>query len=76
MPTSSWEQTWYELHTYADRCPPKWKWCPIHWVSVWHEEGWRKEPFPVPFTIKTSQQGWIGVWVYCGPGAYLPKRPR
>lgn len=74
MQRDKWEGTWYEFHTYADRCGSTWTWCPIHWTSIWYESGWQKEQYPLPFNIKTSEQGWIESWVYCGPGAYLPKR--
>ena len=72
MPRTSWDQNFTEYHTYEDRCQRQW--CRIHWTSVWYASGSEREKYPLAFNIKTSERGWVEAWVYCGPGAYLPKR--
>lgn len=58
-------------HVFTDEC--RRKWCRIHWCVVWEDGEMIHQQYPLSFNIKTSEQGWIKVTVYCGPIAFHPK---
>ncbi len=57
-------------HTAKTRCNIKH--CRIHWV--WSFKLKNHIKFPENYLILSSRNGWQDIIVYCGPGAYFPKR--
>lgn len=75
MPRTDWSQSFAEYHTYSDQCLAKRFWCRLHWWPGFDSMGCLvHQRYPFEVTRKTSQHGWKEVTVYCGPGAYLPKK--
>lgn len=65
-------------HTLDTPCPQKWAWCRIHWWPTFTRQASVIEvPYPLELNTRSSRtpSGWAHVHVYCGPGAYLPKKP-
>ncbi len=58
-------------HTAKSHCDKKH--CKIHWI--WSFKLKNHVKYPEQFNILSSRLGWLNVNVYCGPGAYLPKKP-
>lgn len=49
-------------------------WCKIHWYwSFVHDMHVR---YPVSCRYLSSRNGWVEIWVYCGPPAYYPAKPK
>jgi hypothetical protein len=74
MPQTDWGQTWAEYHVYSDRCNHQ-VWCRLHWWPGFDGMGAPIHlAYPFEVMVKSSRHGWQEVTVFCGPGAYLPKR--
>jgi hypothetical protein len=64
--------TFAERHTIRDYgCT--YEWCRLHYWPRYGPDGQWYEPYPFTKNILTDH-GWLNIEVYCGPGAFYPKR--
>lgn len=64
-------EPWLEYHTIDDWCLMRW--CRLHW---WPDYNHGHVAYPVDVRQYSSRtKRWDDVWIWHGPGAWLPKRP-
>jgi hypothetical protein len=51
-----------------------WRWCRIHWYYNFAMA--TQHRFPGVWSVLSSRTGWRYQKVYCGPGAWYPKKEK
>jgi hypothetical protein len=65
-----WASVVYDTHKRGE-CPNRW--CRVHYFFNFQTN--QHEMFPYAWRLISSIYGWKEVTVFCGPGAWEPKRP-
>lgn len=70
--TARWDDFTVDPNNHpAKKCG--YKFCRIHWF--WDFQAGEHTPYPGAWNILTSRRGWVNQRVFCGPAAWMPKKP-